>query len=111
MHSSNAHTSKRRSPIALYRNHIPCGIKSCRNSCDHNSLYCVGCLKYFHYKCNGVSKTAYQHIGENNLDYICDFKEKGSCYGSFLPFFVSDNKNFKDTITEHDGLYPCKNVK
>ena len=94
MRSNNAHTFKRRSPIALYRNHIPCGIKSCRNSCDHNSLTCVACLQTFHYKCNKVLQKTYQNIFENNLDYICDFKEKGSCYGSLLPFFVSDNKNF-----------------
>ena len=111
MPGNNAHPYKRRSPIASYRNHIPCGIPSCRNSCDHNSLKCVGCFKYFHYKCNKVSQNTYQNIFENNLDYICDFKEKGSCYGSFLPFFVSDNKNFRDTITEHDGLYPCKKCK
>ena len=72
MTSKNACNSRRRSPIESYRNHIPCGDLSCKNSCDHNSLKCIGCSKNFHYKCNKVSERAYLNIIDNNLDYYCD---------------------------------------
>ena len=100
----------RRSPIECYRNHIPCGDLSCKNSCDHNSLKCVGCSKNFHYKCNKVSEKAYQHIIDNNLDYFCDTVDR-KCHACFLPFFEAENIVFLDTIIDHDGLYPCKKCK
>ena len=102
--------TRRRSPIESYRNHIPCGNLSCRNSCDHNSLKCVGCSKNFHYKCNKVSERAYQNIIDNNLDYYCDTVDR-KCHGCFLPFFEAENIVFLDTIIDHDSLYPCKKCK
>ena len=106
------HYNRRRGgPIQLYRDHIPCGNKSCRTSCDHNSLRCIGCLQYFHYKCKKLSQEAYRNIVDNDLDYICDDGVKGSCYGAFFPFFEIENRYFLDTIIDHDGLYPCKKCK
>ena len=62
---------RKRSPIASIRNHIPCEIYSCNKSCDHNSLQCAICLKYFHYKCKKATKKAYQNIVKDNLTYVC----------------------------------------
>ena len=90
-----------------YRNYIPCGKLTCRTLCDHNSLNCILCKKYFHYGCQNLKKRDYQNIINNNLDYICD----GDCYSSILPFFETERKYFLDTIIDHDGLYPCRKCK
>ena len=58
----NQNLSKR-SPIDCYRNFIRCGNNKCKVSCDSNSLFCVGCEKWFHYVCAGLSKKTY-------LDYV-----------------------------------------
>ena len=97
----------RNSPIESFRNHIPCGNLSCKNSCDHNSLHCIVCLKFFHYKCKGLSQTAYHDIITNNVGYICS----RDCLSATLPFFDSNEIEFLDTITHHDNLYPCKKCK
>ena len=98
---------RRNSPIESFRNHIPCGKLSCRNSCDHNSLQCIVCLKFFHYKCKGLSQSAYQNIMSNDSGYICS----EDCFSATLPFFDSSEIVFLDTITHHDNLYPCKKCK
>ena len=98
---------RRNSPIESFRNHIPCGKLSCKNSCDHNSLQCIVCLKFFHYKCKGLSQTAYRDIISNGVGYICS----EDCFCATLPFFVVGEIEFLDTITHHENLYPCKKCK
>ena len=91
----------RRGPNNLpYRNHISCGNKSCKVSCDENSLTCVICEKYFHYKCQKLRKRDYQNIINNNLDYICN----QNCYSSILPFFEC-------VSIDPDVSYPCRKCK
>ena len=98
---------KRSSPIESFRNHIPCGKLSCKTSCDHNSLQCIVCQNFFHYKCKGLSQTSYQNIISNDLGYICS----KDCFSATLPFFVVNDIEFLDTITHHDNLYPCTKCK
>ena len=111
--NQNLYNLRKRSPIESYRNHIPCGNKSCRKSCDQDSLQCKICLKFVHYKCQDLTKKYYLFIINNGLNYICN----GSCYGSFLPFFEVENSVFSDTIIfDNDTVteivdkpeYPCK---
>ena len=86
---------KRSSPIESFRNHIPCGKLSCKTSCDHNSLQCIVCQKFFHYKCKGLSQNSYQNIVSKDLGYICS----KDCLSATLPFFVVNDIEFLDTIT------------
>ena len=106
--SSSTNTQQRRSPIASYRTHIPCGNYSCRHSCDNNCLQCVACLKFFHYKCKKLKRKDHLNFQNNNLDFVCS----DECYRSYLPFFEFINPiEFLEDIFEHDGLYPCKRCK
>ena len=106
--SSSTNTQQRRSPIASYRTHIPCGNYSCRYSCDDNCLQCIACAKFFHYKCKKLKRKDYCNFLDNNLDFICS----DECYRSYLPFSEFINPiEFLESIFEHDGLYPCKRCK
>ena len=98
-------TSKR-SPIEAYRNFVRCGNPHCKVSCDKDRLHCVGCEKWFHFECKGLSRKQFNHISNKNIDYICD----GSCFASLLPFSEIEHNDLMLTFNDNNQ-YPCKKCK
>ena len=99
----------KKSSIPSFRNFIHCGILSCKKSCDQNSLYCMICMKWFHYKCKNISEKKYNEIVAKKLYFICD-DHKHSCYSSIQPFSNVAQIDFLTTLMG-DGIYRCKKCK
>ena len=97
---------RKTSPILTYRNFIHCGVLSCKVTCSvENSLFCLVCQKWSHYKCLKLTQTSFfESINNNN--FVCSTR----CYGNLLPFVKLNLTDFLSTtiIVPGEEKYPCK---
>ena len=103
-----SHNLVKKSAIASFRTFIHCGNLSCNVSCEQNSLHCVVCLKWFHFKCIKVLERDYIDIKSRNLSFVCS----DDCYRAILPFYSLDQIDFLNTLVDDGSCpYPCKKCK
>ena len=70
---------------ARYR--YPCGTCCKPVAVNHRALLCDICNKWIHAKCNGIDKTHYEALIDQENSWCCI-----NCINNSLPFLLSDEE-------------------
>ena len=99
---------RKKSPIEAYRNFVTCGVPACKKSCISNRVFCVVCLKWYHYKCLKLKESFYSEILDKHLSFVCSIE----CSNSLFPFSNLNQIDFLTTLVEDPKeSFPCKKCK
>ena len=90
------------------RNFVHCGKLSCPENCNEHTdrVFCEVCVKWFHFRCQKLSKKLFQSIKNKKEIFVCD----GVCTNTLLPFSQMDHLEFL-SLMFGDGKHPCKKCK
>ena len=102
-----SHNLRKKSPIEAYRNFVPCGLPACKKSCVNNRVFCVVCLKWFHYKCLKLKNSFYSEVVNSHLSFVCS----DTCSLALHPFNNLDQIDFLSTVVDPKESFPCKKCK
>ena len=106
--ASSSSFLRKKSALSFVRNFVHCGKLSCPENCNEHTdrVFCQICEKWFHFRCQKLSKKSFQNIRNKKEIFVCD----GVCTSALLPLSQIDHLEFLSFIFG-DGKRPCKKCK